>query len=150
MSSQRVSIVDGPLAPMCEVRSFEDAGAAVTFEGIIRPLEGGRTISGLRYSAYEPMAELVLMELARDACARFEVTSIQVEHSRGFVATEQRSFRLVVLADHRRAALDATDWFINQMKRVVPIWKAPEYAADRDPSNDSSAERPDSMAEALP
>jgi molybdopterin synthase catalytic subunit len=51
------------------------------------------------------------------------VLAIRVEHSRGLVAAQECSFRLQVGAEHRQAALEATNWFIDAMKRDVPIWK---------------------------
>lgn len=146
MPVPRVSIVDGPLGSMAAERLPTGAGAVATFEGIVRPAEGGRPIAGLRYDTYDPMAERVLTSLARAASERFGIETIHVEHSRGFVGAGERSFRLVVTSAHRRAALDALDWFIDQMKRDAPIWKSPVFGADGEAG--ASTDRPGAITEA--
>ena len=102
-------------------------GATVVFEGIVRTDEAGRAIRALSYEAYEPMATNSLTELARDILSKHALIAITVEHSRGEVATGQRSFRLTIDSAHRKEALAAMDEFIDRMKRDVPIWKSPIY-----------------------
>ena len=102
-------------------------GATVVFEGIVRANEQGRTIRALSYEAYEPMATNSLTQLANDILSKHTLIAITVEHSRGEVATGQRSFRLAIDSAHRKEALAAMDEFIDRMKRDVPIWKTAIY-----------------------
>lgn len=126
MDRVRVTIIDGPIdtAGVPESRDC-GCGAVVTFLGVVRGDESGTPIDALEYTTYDPMAERVLDTLARDAVERFGVRAVFVEHSRGRVGTGECSFRLVVAGAHRRETLDATDWFIERMKRDAPIWKKP-------------------------
>jgi molybdopterin synthase catalytic subunit len=101
------------------------------FEGMIRGHEGGRTIAGLQYQTYDPMAENQLHSLGKMAIEQFGVLGVVVEHSRGFVGAEACSFRLRIASRHRKEGLAAMDWFLDQMKRDVPIWKSPVFAEDR-------------------
>ena len=118
-----VRIHDGPL-PAEAVSCFpEGAGAAVTFAGLVRPLEDGRTILALDYEVYEPMACRVLDELAGEMIETHGLLGIVVEHSRGRVGVGECSFRLQISAPHRQEALAAMMEFIDRMKRDVPIWK---------------------------
>lgn len=104
-------------------------GAMVKFEGLVRPMEGGRAITGLAYEAYEPMAVKVLEQLGRVAIEKHAgVMQVEVHHSVGFVPNHGCSFTLLVAAAHRKEALAAADFFIDEMKREVPIWKEPVYA----------------------
>jgi molybdopterin synthase catalytic subunit len=119
-----VEIHDGPLA-LASCWRPRGAGAVVCFEGIVRPIEGEVTIAGLAYQTYDPMAEKELRRLATEAAQRHQLLAVWVEHSRGLVATHECSFRLRVASQHRKEALAAMDWFIDQMKKVVPIWKSP-------------------------
>ena len=97
------------------------------FEGIVRANEQGRAIRALSYEAYEPMATNSLTQLANDMLSKHTLIAITVEHSRGEVATGQRSFRLAIHSAHRKEALAAMDEFIDRMKRDVPIWKIAIY-----------------------
>jgi molybdopterin synthase catalytic subunit len=120
--SVRVEIVEGPLVSIVSPR-FENAGAVVMFEGVVRGLENGSAIEALFYEAYRPMADRQLERLAQDLCRQHAVLAIDVMHSVGRVAVGEISFRLIVASAHRKAALAAMDEFIDRMKQDVPIWK---------------------------
>lgn len=120
-----ISIIDGPLDDARTELVADGAGALLCFEGIVRPTENGRPITGLRYEAYEPMASRMLRQLADDACRRFGLSAIRVQHSRGEVPVGRCSFRLQVASPHRKEALAAMDEFIDRLKQDVPIWKQP-------------------------
>ena len=122
-----VQIIDGPLPREPIALLSDGAGAVIDFEGIVRPDEGGRGIEGLNYQTYDPMAQMSLQKLAEQACERFGLIGLSAEHSRGHVPTGQCSFRLRIAAAHRKEALAAMDWFIDVMKRDVPIWKQPVF-----------------------
>jgi molybdopterin synthase catalytic subunit len=135
--SVRITIVDGPvgaalsdspeLAPPAQPESAlvdtGEAGAVVTFDGVVRALEGDRKIQALDYEVYEPMASRELGRLAADLLGSCGVLAIDAWHSRGRVQVGAVSFRLVVRSAHRKEALQAMDRFIDCMKRDVPIWK---------------------------
>lgn len=137
-----VTIIDGPLgqADRADRRDFTaEAGAVVCFEGVVRPTEDGRAIAGLTYQTYDPMAQRQLQRLADEASERFDLLGVAARHSRGFVPAGGCSFHLCVAAAHRKAALAAMDWFIDQMKRDAPIWKSPVYAGDPTPRTQEAA-----------
>ncbi len=125
--SIEINISDGALG-MAEAWCIEGAGAMVCFEGKVRPVEGDQPISGLRYETYDPMAGRELRRLAEQVMGDFGLMGLRVEHSRGFVANHECSFRLCIASAHRKEALAAMDWFIDRMKRDVPIWKRPVLA----------------------
>lgn len=118
------SVVEGPVRPPDPPLSHAGAGALFVFRGVVRPLEGGRPIAGLDYEIYDPMAERMLESLAREAVRIHEVMAVRVVHSRGFVPAGECSFLLEVASAHRREALSAVDWYVDRLKRDVPIWKS--------------------------
>ena len=119
----KVVLASGPLSRSSKPLHFEGAGAEFTFEGIVRPLEDGKSIRGLEYEVYSPMAERQLRQLGEELLRRFKILGLQVEHSQGFVSAGQCSFRLRIAAAHRREAIAAVDYYINALKKEVPIWK---------------------------
>jgi molybdopterin synthase catalytic subunit len=126
--SVAVDIVDGPLPAAAPAPHVEHAGALVSFEGIVRPIEDGRRIAALDYEAYQPMAQAQLRRLAEDVLHRHGLLGVRVEHSRGRVPAGACSFRLRIASRHRPEALRATEEFIDRMKRDVPIWKTAVFA----------------------
>lgn len=135
--SDPVSIVldEGPLGPALGSR-VAGAGAVVSFEGVVRPLEGDRPLSALVYEAYEPMTSRELRRLAEATLAEHSLLAIGVEHSVGRVAVGECSFRLTVAGRHRAEALRAADQFIARMKRDVPLWKTPVFKGEAGQSTD--------------
>lgn len=100
-------------------------GAVVTFLGIVRDREGDSAIRGLRYTSFEAMARHQFGLLFTEARRRWPVHSIRLVHRLGDVPAGEASLWLEVVARHRAEALATCGWLIDEMKRVVPIWKEP-------------------------
>ena len=126
--SERVMIrlIEGPLGPHT-ASPPAGAGAWIVFDGIVRPAEDCRPLAALVYEAYEPMTSRELHRLAQTAVAKHGLLAIVVEHSTGRVAAGEASFRLSIGALHRAEAIRAAEEFISAMKKVVPLWKTPEF-----------------------
>ncbi len=126
----RITICNGPLEASAGQNATGESnlpggtGAAVCFEGIVRPMEAGTAITGLDYEVYDPMATQQIEALATELITTHGLLGVEVEHSRGHVPAGACSFRLRIFAAHRKEALAAMDEFIDRMKRDVPIWKA--------------------------
>ena len=120
-----MSLHPGPLPPPSTCPTVPGGGAVLVFDGVVRPTEGGTPIAGLAYQVYEPMTGRELQNLATSIVNRFGLLALHAVHSVGEVPNHGTSFRLRVVAAHRREAIDAADTFIVEMKRVVPIWKLP-------------------------
>jgi molybdopterin synthase catalytic subunit len=122
-----VSITEAPL----DLLSPEDdpqAGAVVVFWGAVRATEDGREITGIEYEAHREMAEHQMRIVAEGAAKKFEgVRAIFVRHRIGFVAAGEPSVVVRVTSGHRGAAFAANQWIMDELKRVVPIWKRPAF-----------------------
>lgn len=100
-----------------------ECGATVTLDGYAREWTRGRRTLYLVYEAYEAMALQELQRLGREAHERFEISYIGIVHRTGRLAIGETSVVISVGAPHRRAAFEACEWAIRQLKRTVPIWK---------------------------
>ena len=88
----------------------------------------GRRTLHLVYEAYAPMAERELERLGREAHERFEIAHIGIIHRTGKLEIGETSVVIAVSAPHRRAAFEACEWAIKELKRTVPIWKKEIFA----------------------
>jgi molybdopterin synthase catalytic subunit len=100
-------------------------GAAVYFTGIVRGSEEGSTISAIDYEAFAKMAEHQFHRLFDEMEQRWPVESVRLVHRIGLVRVNEPSLWVEVIAPHRGEAFAACQWLIDEMKRVVPIWKRP-------------------------
>ena len=100
-------------------------GAVVDFLGVVRGSEEGAPIAAIDYTAFREMAEAQFRKLLESAAARWPLESVRVVHRIGVVAVGEPSLWIEVVSPHRAEAFDACRWIIDEMKRVVPIWKRP-------------------------
>lgn len=100
-----------------------EAGAVVTFAGVVRDHDGGRSVTGLTYSAH-PTAESVVAEVAEAVAARAEgVRALAVSHRVGELAIGDVALACAVAADHRREAFATCAELVEEVKRLLPVWK---------------------------
>ena len=99
-------------------------GATVTLDGYAREFTRGqaRTLY-LIYEAYAPMALREMRRLGAEARRRFDVAHVGIVHRTGRTEIGETSVVISVGAPHRRAAFEACEWIIRELKRRVPIWK---------------------------
>lgn len=102
---------------------FPECGATVTLDGYAREWTNGRRTLYLVYEAYSPMALRELQRLGREAHDRFEIAHLGIVHRIGRLEIGETSVVIAVSAPHRRAAFEACEWAIRELKRTVPIWK---------------------------
>ena len=99
----------------------DDAGAIVLFLGTVR---ADADVAALDYEVYVPMARKVLAELADRAKAKFGVLELSVAHRIGRVPLGGDSVAVACAAAHRHEAFEACAWVMDEVKRMVPIWKS--------------------------
>lgn len=104
-------------------------GAVVCFSGVVRGEEQGEAIAALDYEAFRPMAEHQFRLLYDELERRWPATdSVRLYHRVGRVPVGETSLWVEVMTPHREGAFAAVQWLIDEMKRVVPIWKRPVAA----------------------
>lgn len=100
-----------------------ECGATVTLDGYAREWTRGRRTLYLIYEAYPPMAISEMQRLGREAHERFAIAHLGIVHRTGRLEIGESSVVISVSAPHRRAAFEACEWAIRELKRTVPIWK---------------------------
>lgn len=100
-------------------------GAAITFSGVVRGAEGDDAISAIDYEAFMEMAEHQFGKLFDEIESRWPLESIRLVHRIGLVQVNEPSLWIEIVSPHRPEAFAACQWLIDEMKRVVPIWKRP-------------------------
>jgi molybdopterin synthase catalytic subunit len=103
----------------------EGMGAAVYFAGVVRGSEEGAAIDAIDYEAFGKMAEHQFHRLFDELEKRWPVESVRLVHRLGTVRVNEPSLWVEIIAPHRGEAFAACQWLIDEMKRVVPIWKKP-------------------------
>lgn len=110
-------------APLADDR----AGGYVTFEGRVRNHNEGQTVQALEYEAYDELAVAEGERILEEARRRFEILDATCIHRAGLLAIGDVAIRVEVSSAHRRAAFDACEYVVDEVKRRVPIWKKEHY-----------------------
>jgi len=98
----------------------DDAGAIVVFLGSVR---SDPEVRALDYEVYKPMALRTLTELVERAKEKFGALEMSIVHRVGRVPVRGDSVVLACAAAHRSEAFAACAWAMDEVKRIVPIWK---------------------------
>lgn len=117
-------VVDAPLsvAEHEDAVADEAAGAVVSFAGVVRDHDGGRSVVELEYVGH-PTAEQVLGEVAAEFAAREGVHAVAVSHRVGLLGIGDVALACAVSTSHRGAAFAACADLVDEVKARLPIWK---------------------------
>ena len=125
---RQLTITTQPIdeAALLRERKVSDAmGAVIYFLGIVRGTEGEQKISAIDYEAFQKMVEHQFNLLFDEMQKRWPIESVRLVHRIGMVKVNEPSLWVEVVAPHRGEAFAVCQWLIDEMKRVVPIWKKP-------------------------
>ncbi|MCU0793887.1 MAG: molybdenum cofactor biosynthesis protein MoaE [Opitutaceae bacterium] len=117
-----VKIGPEPIEPLA-LPPIAGAGACAEFTGIVRADENESPIGGLRYEAYQPMAETVMRNLLTEISAEHGLLAAHVRHRIGDIRVGEAAIHLALWSRHRGPAFNALVAFMNRLKQDVPIWK---------------------------
>jgi len=104
-------------------------GGVVLFVGIVRDFSQGRGVTKILFEHFPGMAETKLGELRDAAIERFGLIDLVVVHRCGELEPGDDIVLIAAAAEHRAAAFEGCAWCIDELKRLVPIWKR-EQGAD--------------------
>ena len=104
------------------LKNEAQAGAAVTFTGIVRSSEKA-PITSLTLEHYPPVAKSQLESFAAKARARFALQKICVIHRFGKMLPGEPIVQVMTLAPHRRAAFEGAEFIMDFLKTSAPFWK---------------------------
>jgi molybdopterin synthase catalytic subunit len=98
------------------------AGAVVSFQGVVRDHDHGRSVTRLDYEGH-PSAESVLREVAAEIAADPDVYAVAISHRVGHLRIGDVALVAAVSTAHRAAAFAACARLVDEAKARLPIWK---------------------------
>ncbi|WNS80491.1 molybdenum cofactor biosynthesis protein MoaE [Domibacillus sp. DTU_2020_1001157_1_SI_ALB_TIR_016] len=118
-------VTEEPLdgAPYMDYVTHPGAGAVTLFAGTVREWTNGKRTMYLKYEAYVPMAEKKLAQIGDEIIEKWPGSRVAIVHRIGELAISDIAVIIAVSSPHRRAAYEANEYAIEQIKKVVPIWK---------------------------
>ena len=119
-------VLSGDPLSLERCRSFvlhPSCGGLCYFEGTIRDLNLGETVTHLEFEAYAPMAVKEMKKIAAAARDQFDLHAVALHHRTGDLAIGDTAVIIAVSSVHRKPAFVGCEFVIDELKKHVPIWK---------------------------
>ncbi len=100
-----------------------DAGAIVSFTGIVRSSHSGENVDALWLDHHERLTVAAVAAIDDDARRKFELFDLTIAHRVGRLLPGEPIVFVAASAEHRRAAFDAVDYVMDRLKTDAPFWK---------------------------
>ena len=121
--------MEGPIPASMIAQSIEkhstmhDIGAHSIFLGQVRADEKeGKKVQAIEYTCYREMADLVFHEIREETFSKFHLTCMHIYHSLGYVKSGEISLFVFTSSKHRRMAIDACSYVVEEIKSKAPVW----------------------------
>jgi molybdopterin synthase catalytic subunit len=144
-----IIISNSPFDPGALLTEFQanqpDAGAAVTFTGIVRSTPE-HPINALLLECYPDLAHNEIATIRDGALARFGLIDAAILHRYGRLVPGEPIMQVMTLAHHRQAAFDGAQYLMDYLKTDAPFWKQEENASGTEwveakPADDAARDR---------
>lgn len=98
-------------------------GAVACFEGNIRSENQGEKILGLEYEVYPELFHAEVERIIAEAKTNWEIFKVILVQRTGKLEVGETGIYIAVSSPHRREALDACAFIIEEFKKRAPVWK---------------------------
>ena len=119
-----------------------DAGAVVTFTGIVRDLARG-DLDRMVIEHYPGMTERALEKIEADARVRWDLRDVLIIHRYGAMGPGDMIMMVATASPHRVDAFEAAEFLMDFLKSRAPFWKkeftrdGAEWVAAKDADEDA-------------
>ena len=103
-------------------------GAVVTFEGNIRQANEGKAVIGLEYEVYPQLFEREVEKIFGEIRGRWPIHRSALIQQVGKLDRGETGIFIAISSPHRREALEALSYAIEEFKKRAPVWKKEYYA----------------------
>jgi len=108
-----------------------NAGAVVSFTGLVRATNEDGLVSQLTLEHYPGMTEKALTAIEQEAGARWDLNDSVVIHRVGPLMPNDRIVFVAAASRHRKHAFLACEFMIDALKTEAPFWKQEDTPAGR-------------------
>ena len=104
-----------------------DAGAIVTFTGLVREVYGvgsdAGAVQSLTLEHYPGMTEKCLKDIQQKAVNRWPLLATRIIHRIGELYSHDQIVLVATASAHRQAAFESAEFIMDYLKSEAPFWK---------------------------
>tara|TARA_Y100001960_G_scaffold144070_1_gene152561 strand:+ start:801 stop:1220 length:420 start_codon:yes stop_codon:yes gene_type:complete len=104
-----------------------NSGSLLYFLGTTRNNNLGKKVKYLEYETFEEMAISKLDEISKYAVSEWQLNQLDIIHRIGRVNIAETSLLIIVSSPHRKESFLAIEYIVDELKKIVPIWKKEFY-----------------------
>jgi len=140
-----VRVDDVSFDPGAELNAFtassKNAGAVVSFTGIVRDVKDG--LLEMQIEHYPAMTQSAIEQIAQEASKRWSLSNVLVIHRHGNLEAGDVIMMVATSSKHRSDAFAAADFLMDYLKSRAPFWKkertskGAEWVAAKDEDEDA-------------
>ncbi|MDP2786058.1 MAG: molybdopterin synthase catalytic subunit MoaE [Sulfurimicrobium sp.] len=121
-------------------------GAIASFLGLVRDINEGDSVAGMRLEHYPGMTEKALERIVEQASTRWDIFDALVIHRVGDLKPTDQIVLVAVTGAHRGEAFAACEFIMDYLKTQAPFWKREQTPSgtrwvDARESDEKAAER---------
>ena len=122
---EKVRVIQEDLSIQEVVDAVRDprSGGIVTFLGTVRGEDDRGTIDAMEVESYREMALEQLWDLRSRALEEYDLVDMAIVHRVGRLSPGENIVMIAAAGVHRDNAFAAARFVIDEIKRLVPIWK---------------------------
>ena len=123
-----------------------NAGAVVTFSGLVRPQGEKGKLLAMELECYPGMAEASIAAIVDEAEQKWPLKAVRVIHRVGRLQPGDNIVFVGVSASHRAVAFEAAEFIMDYLKTRAPFWKKEvtaggEYWVEQKQKDEQAADR---------
>lgn len=124
-----IEITEQPISPeeVISKAKTDASGCVVTYVGLIRDNNDGRSVLTVEYRDTDGQASHRLEEIAATAQRQWPVNAIAITHRTGVLKVGDINLVVAVAAAHRREGFAACQYIIDRFKEALPTKKRETY-----------------------
>ncbi|MDP8567719.1 molybdenum cofactor biosynthesis protein MoaE [Methylophilus aquaticus] len=104
-------------------RHCPQAGAVVSFDGLVREFAKGQVLQRMHIEHYPGMTEKALLAIVEQALHRWPLLGVTLIHRYGDLEARAQIVMVATASLHRQAAFDACAFMMDFLKTEAPFWK---------------------------
>lgn len=127
-------VTDTPLSVEEHAAMVDDraAGAVVTFGGVVRDHDEGRSVTALHYEGHPSAGDVLASVVTEVTGRRAGVRAVAVSHRLGALEIGDVALACAVAAEHRAEAFAACADLVDEVKAKLPVWKHQHFTDGTD------------------
>ena len=125
-----IEVTEKPISPEIVVNKIKtgSSGCVVTYVGLIRDNNRGKTVLSVEYEDAGEVAEDRLRGIADDIAEKWPVNNLAICHRVGKLKVGDINLVVAVAVGHRKGEFAACQYAIEQFKQKLPTRKKETYS----------------------